>query len=172
VSETTLSALLQGAKEQPDDDLPRLVLADWLEEHGDADRAEFVRLQCALARTAEDDPRRAGLKARERARLKAHAPRWVGGLRRFTQFWQFHRGLLFLQLSSPDAFLHERGQAERRSGAFAWVAGIRCFVPFGRGDRLLPRLLRQAGAFAGLTHLQLSVHCDTEGWRRCSARRS
>lgn len=31
----------------PDDDLPRLVYADWLDEHGDGERAEFIRLQVA-----------------------------------------------------------------------------------------------------------------------------
>lgn len=33
----------------PADDLPRLAYADWLEERGDADWAEFIRVQCALA---------------------------------------------------------------------------------------------------------------------------
>ena len=30
------------------DDTPRLVYADWLEDDGDADRAEFIRVQCEL----------------------------------------------------------------------------------------------------------------------------
>ncbi len=33
---------------EPDSDLPRLVYADWLDEHGDP-RGEFIRLQCRLA---------------------------------------------------------------------------------------------------------------------------
>lgn len=33
-----------------DDDAPRLEYADWLDEQGDAERAEFVRVQCELAR--------------------------------------------------------------------------------------------------------------------------
>lgn len=33
---------------QPDDDAPRLVAADWLEEHGECDRAEFIRLGCLV----------------------------------------------------------------------------------------------------------------------------
>lgn len=33
----------------PDDLTPRLVAADWLEEHGDTARAEFIRVQCELA---------------------------------------------------------------------------------------------------------------------------
>ncbi len=31
-----------------EDDLPRLVYADWLDEHGDPARAAFIRVQCAL----------------------------------------------------------------------------------------------------------------------------
>jgi uncharacterized protein (TIGR02996 family) len=33
-----------------DDDTPRLVFADWLQENGDEDRAELIRIQCALYR--------------------------------------------------------------------------------------------------------------------------
>ncbi len=42
-------ALLAGVLADPDDDLPRLAMADWLEENGEADRAEFVRVQVAFA---------------------------------------------------------------------------------------------------------------------------
>jgi uncharacterized protein (TIGR02996 family) len=35
----------------PADDTPRLVFADWLQENGDEDRAEFIRIQCDLYRT-------------------------------------------------------------------------------------------------------------------------
>jgi uncharacterized protein (TIGR02996 family) len=43
----------------PDDDTPRLVFADWLQENGDPDRAEFIRLQIAVARGAAGDAARA-----------------------------------------------------------------------------------------------------------------
>lgn len=45
---------LHAIMETPDDDVPRLVYADWLEEHGDP-RAELIRVQCAEARLAADD---------------------------------------------------------------------------------------------------------------------
>jgi uncharacterized protein (TIGR02996 family) len=32
---------------QPDDDALRLIYADWLEDHDEPDRAQFIRLQCA-----------------------------------------------------------------------------------------------------------------------------
>ncbi len=44
-------AFLDAIVSAPDDDFPRLQYADWLEERGDADRAEFIRLQ--LARDAQ-----------------------------------------------------------------------------------------------------------------------
>jgi len=34
----------------PEDDTPRLIYADWLDDQGDEARAEFIRLQCELAR--------------------------------------------------------------------------------------------------------------------------
>ena len=41
------SDLLRAVLESPYDDLPRLVYADWLEEHGQPERAEFIRHQLA-----------------------------------------------------------------------------------------------------------------------------
>jgi uncharacterized protein (TIGR02996 family) len=43
-------ALLRAVIANPDSDLERLIFADWLEEHGDAARAEFIRVQCEYAR--------------------------------------------------------------------------------------------------------------------------
>lgn len=42
-------AMLAGIRSDKADDLKRLVLADWLEEHGQTERAEFIRVQCELA---------------------------------------------------------------------------------------------------------------------------
>jgi uncharacterized protein (TIGR02996 family) len=42
---TDQDAFLRTIIENPDDDTPRLVFADWLEENGDPERAEFIRLQ-------------------------------------------------------------------------------------------------------------------------------
>ena len=45
--------LLADIAENPDDDTPRLVFADWHEENGDPARAEFIRVQLALASADE-----------------------------------------------------------------------------------------------------------------------
>ena len=49
-------ALLRSVIDAPDDDVPRLVYADWLEEHGDHERAEFIRLQIELAGRPHERP--------------------------------------------------------------------------------------------------------------------
>jgi len=42
-------ALLAAILAQPEDDTPRLVYADWLDEQGEAERGEFIRVQVAIA---------------------------------------------------------------------------------------------------------------------------
>jgi len=61
-------ALLLAIRAAPEDDLPRLAYADWLEEHGDAARAQFIRLQCRLARLEPDDAEVGPLSAELRGR--------------------------------------------------------------------------------------------------------
>jgi uncharacterized protein (TIGR02996 family) len=56
--ESTRAALLAAVLAAPDDDAVRLVFADWLEEHGEEERAEFVRLQCRLAEIEREIGRR------------------------------------------------------------------------------------------------------------------
>lgn len=46
-------ALLTAIRANPDEDTPRLVYADWLDENGQPDRAEFIRLQCELAQLTD-----------------------------------------------------------------------------------------------------------------------
>lgn len=46
---STYSDLLQAVLDNPADDGPRLVFADWLEEQGESARADFIRIQIAMA---------------------------------------------------------------------------------------------------------------------------
>jgi len=43
------AAFMQAIVANPADDTPRLVYADWLDEHDQPERAEFIRLQCFVA---------------------------------------------------------------------------------------------------------------------------
>ncbi|MFO0936506.1 MAG: TIGR02996 domain-containing protein [Gemmataceae bacterium] len=48
-------SLLDAVLENPDDDLQRLVYADYLDEQGDPKRAEFIRMQISIASSIEND---------------------------------------------------------------------------------------------------------------------
>lgn len=92
-------ALLAAVHADPDDDLPRLVYADWLEERGgeaEVARAEFIRLHVRLATLDERDPKYDALDRRCRELLERH---WVatGGEDRIAfasryHYHQMHRG--------------------------------------------------------------------------------
>jgi uncharacterized protein (TIGR02996 family) len=61
--------LLAGIIANAEDDAPRLVYADWLEENGDPDRAEFIRVQCALFDKSPAEPDYVDLMERKMAVL-------------------------------------------------------------------------------------------------------
>jgi len=72
------AAFIAAIADRPLDDVPRLVYADYLEENGDSARAEFIRVQCELARIADDnDPRHDELSDRESELLRVHRAEWT-----------------------------------------------------------------------------------------------
>ena len=88
-------AFLQAIRESPDDDTPRLVYADWLEERGDP-RGEFIRVQCERARLPEHHPRRVVLQYQEQALLDRHGAGWRAALPKFpgVTWGEFERGFV------------------------------------------------------------------------------
>jgi uncharacterized protein (TIGR02996 family) len=86
-------ALLQAIAENPDEDTPRLVYADWLDEHGQPERAEFIRVQIEIASQDDDKTDEAKrLGHRENALLEAHRKEWTAHLEPFNGDVQFARG--------------------------------------------------------------------------------
>src|SRR5262245_25730748 len=111
-------ALLAAIWEHPHEDTPRLVYADWLDEH-DADpgpagraestpgagpgsraaRAEFIRVQCELARRdAWDEEGRAVLLKREKELWLKWRTRWRAHLPKERKKCDFHRGFPWFNL--------------------------------------------------------------------------
>jgi uncharacterized protein (TIGR02996 family) len=77
------AAFLKSIQAYPDDDAPRLVYADWLEEQGETQRAEFIRLQiadCDLARQHE--------------LLSLFGTSWAGELFQHVYSYSFRRGFV------------------------------------------------------------------------------
>ena len=66
---------LRAICENPADDAPRLVYADWLDENGDPDRAEFIRCDCL-----GDGYRRDGRSGVATRLLRKNRARWIAEL--------------------------------------------------------------------------------------------
>src|SRR5436309_75427 len=92
-------AFLDAIKDGPDDDTPRLILADWLQENGDEHdhaRGEYLRLECWSAQLPEGAPARTEME-REAARLwRERAPAWLAGLPEGLRCRRGCRGMLRL----------------------------------------------------------------------------
>ncbi len=72
-------ALLSAVAADFEADLPRLVYADWLEQQGDPQRAEFIRVQLKLANlgNSEKNTQARALRRREQDLLSSHRDRWL-----------------------------------------------------------------------------------------------
>jgi uncharacterized protein (TIGR02996 family) len=114
---TKARAFLETILAQPDDDTPRLIFADWLEEEGDSARAEFIRVQVERARLPEWDARQVRLRLRERALLERHGPKWKGELPEIegVSWEEFRRG--FVATATFASF-----EALRENGGACWAA--------------------------------------------------
>lgn len=122
----------------PDDDLPRLVLADWLEENGEAERAEFIRLQCRLWQVGvRKDYKPCGeitqdgfdidaARRRERELLGENEHEWLAGSPLWTSGWQANSTWV------PDyEWEWQRGFVEKVCGPWGKWYGVcvRCLEP-------------------------------------------
>jgi uncharacterized protein (TIGR02996 family) len=90
---------LLAIHETPEDNAPRLIYADWLEETGDpvwTARAEFIRVQTELTRPSprnKSKRRRAFLQGRQQELLTAHQGAWLGPWAKVPFRWVFRRGM-------------------------------------------------------------------------------
>jgi anti-anti-sigma factor len=117
------AAFLDDIVSSPDEDAPRLIFADWLEDRGrpgDAERAEFIRLQCA--------PGERG--AREQELLTTHGDAWAAPLNAFLHGWEFRQGFIEEVSLSAGAFLDHATDLFRRAPARrVRLTALRGFLP-------------------------------------------
>ncbi|MBN9120788.1 MAG: TIGR02996 domain-containing protein [Planctomycetes bacterium] len=85
---------LAAIVDRPDDDALRLVFADWLDEHGQPDRAAFIRLQIRAATLPPGDPERAALSGRAEELKRPHLREWMADFPWGGRLTGFDRGLL------------------------------------------------------------------------------
>jgi uncharacterized protein (TIGR02996 family) len=116
-------SLLAQCKQDPDDDAPRLILADWLSEHDDL-RGELMRVQVQRAHLRRSNPQWAALHRRERQLVRQYLPTWLGPLVGMTGEWEFRRGLLWLG-GLFDTLLDGSELLWHRLELWTWVEGLR-----------------------------------------------
>jgi uncharacterized protein (TIGR02996 family) len=151
-------ALLEAIRDDPQDDAVRLIYADWLEDQGRNERAEFIRLQIAwIARMVDNKER-----AREKELRAQFTVQWQGPLAEAGLC--FRRGMVATYWRSLEDF--ETGTARlAEAGDPAWVVQ--------RGLDLI-RPGTDPGAFEGLVRrpgFDRLTRCDLDGARSGSARR-
>jgi uncharacterized protein (TIGR02996 family) len=146
-------AFLQDIKENPDDDTPRLILADWLEEHGDP-RGTFLRIQCELAKPEGDRTRRHQLGVQMRQILERHEPAWLAPFGALGKSRDYRRGLLRLALGA-DFLAGPAPPGLAASEEWAWVDHVQVwsYHPVRGSD--LTRDLTRSGLLDNLSSLCL-----------------
>src|SRR5579871_4245841 len=103
--------LLAKCKAEPDDDAPRLALADWLEKHEQSDWAELVRLQVARQGRVRQEVAGYSLE-RERALERMIETRYGEPFREHCGGFHFERGLARVWLSLRQACALEQNLPE------------------------------------------------------------
>jgi uncharacterized protein (TIGR02996 family) len=86
------AGFLDAILASPDDDTHRLVYADWLDDNGDPERAEFIRAQCALERLNSADPAWIEHRIREYQLGVAHQKDWQAEAPKWTHKRDLHFG--------------------------------------------------------------------------------
>ena len=166
---TDADALLRAIVRHPDDDTPRLVYADWLQENDRAEEAEFLRVQCRLAAAEPDDPEYPALADRDeelRLWLTAHAPgprpTFPGGLAvegGSHWWWRSHRGFpRFLEFTGPERSGARAMRALASGLARAFDALPTRWLVFGYSTTAQLAALLKQPVLAGLA--QLTVYRD------------
>jgi uncharacterized protein (TIGR02996 family) len=113
-------AFLRAIVAEPDEDLPRLAFADWLDEHGDAERAAFIRTQVELVRLISfgltDSPEVSFLRRKERSFLNASSyqrPLWAAELcPQLVTIVPPEKGLTGVHVEGADRVAFHRGFVE------------------------------------------------------------
>ena len=110
-------AFLTAIVAAPEDDTPRLVFADWLDERNrgdDAARAALIRAQCRAELLPPESKERKKLEREAKAVLKQHGDRWAKELReskvgdsKLVESYEFRRGFLAHVVMSGTTFARQ-----------------------------------------------------------------
>jgi uncharacterized protein (TIGR02996 family) len=102
------TAFLDDIAAHREDDTPRLIYADWLDDHGESDRARFIRGQCRLATLDPWEGEYLDLLAETESLLDRHRPAWLGDLTKGEGKIEFRRGFPY-RITLPAVVFASQG---------------------------------------------------------------
>jgi uncharacterized protein (TIGR02996 family) len=138
---------LQAIFDNPDDDAPRLIYADWLEERGDP-RGEFIHVSCALEKLEATDPLRSELEVQREALLVQHEEEWFGRLKRLISAGTPPGGYVRYQRGFPDQIFVSAKTFLSHAGEVFRLAPVRHLALTDAGEHV-----RALATLEGLTRL-------------------
>jgi uncharacterized protein (TIGR02996 family) len=148
-------ALLRAILDAPEDDAPRLVYADWLDEQGESARAAFIRVQVQLARLSADDPSHSRLAQTEQTLRGANRAAWIDWLPDWVSAHEFRRGFIeWIQCQAKDFIAHADEVRTKTP-----LQGVRI-----DGRQQIAVALFRSRALEGLRSLTLSVNVLPLTW--------
>ena len=147
--------LYRAILEAPDDDAPRLVYADWLDEHGEPARAEFIRAQVAAAAVPEETARWREPTDRADRLLRDHRVSWLGPVLERCQKAEYRRGFVDGVRVTVEQLLSSADDLIRLEPVRMWEFASTSFFLSGPGfERLAeaPAFAHVRGLSAGLNN--------------------
>jgi len=138
---TPHAAFIRAIAAEPCDDTHRLVFADWLDENGEPERAELIRVQGELEpmRDRYEFPRACQLHEREDDLLRQHQKEWLGKMPKEWDHYEkgttieFRRGFPDLFATPVPTFLDQGPAILKRHPT---IRRIVLFRVHGHGERL------------------------------------
>lgn len=136
----------EEVRENPYDDTPRLIFADFLDDNGDP-LGQLIRVQVALAELDRDDQRRTSLEKQEQTLIDEYGERWLAPLRKFGAQGLsprcFQRGLVERIRISASDFLSHAEELCLQCPALHTVCITNLDIAFRRfADAQLPKQIR------------------------------
>jgi uncharacterized protein (TIGR02996 family) len=157
-----LRSFLDDLKADPFDDTPRLILADWLEDHATTEvvhaRGTLLRLQCEAAARPEHDPEAVAMRQQARELIALHEHVWLGDFADLPIIQsQFVRGMLHLTLHGPE--LLSPGFASVSPASWQWVEGLNLLLQYG-----VVRQLEASPILGHITRLEITQQHGFADW--------
>jgi uncharacterized protein (TIGR02996 family) len=152
-------AFLSAICAEPNEMVHRLVYADWLDEHGEAARAEFIRLQVRRDGLPAEHPLVRWSISREAELLEVHGVTWLADLPPGLERPRWHRGFVEEIRTSPAQWVLRHTEIREKTP----ICRLRLTTLQQVSELVDAQPERLAASLAGIEHLDLNDDPLTDG---------